>query len=55
MTEIDGLYSNLKIYYRSKLDLERNQKNIENRMKLQVIHNSNTQKKTSFLEFIFMD
>ena len=44
MTKIGGLYSNLKNLIQMQIRLGENYKNIENRMKLQIIHNSNTEK-----------
>lgn len=44
MTKIGGLYSNLKNLIQMQIRLGENYKNKENRMKLQIIHNSNTEK-----------
>ena len=57
MTKIECLYSNLKNLIQKQIRLVENYTNIENTMKLQIIHNPNTQKKKTFLflEVIFMD
>lgn len=56
MTKIECLCSNLKNLVQKQIRCIENDKNIENTMKLQIIHNPNTQKKTFlFLEVIFME